>query len=273
MRNGCKLFAWALATIAAGAPAANAAVIVNTGFEEGTFAAVGLNDFSNINNPALTAGAGTGGSTALDFGSDGAAASASRTIDAETNFRMFGKYTGAAGTSNGTMSFGWTQAAGDFNPFNGAGTGVSATDHVIVAVSRDAANAFRLGAANGAHGSIGGGQLFGNSAPSLTGGNWYRLEGTILFNAATKTFTFNNVSLDDFGPAGTSEVTPNVLSGTGATVTASTFGTTGRALFMTNRDRGFQITDNYYAESVPEPTSLGLLSAGGLLLLGRRRRA
>ena len=48
---------------------------------------------------------------------------------------------------------------------------------------------------------------------------------------------------------------------TGKTVAVPAFGTTGRALFVTNRDRGFQLTDNYLADSVavPEPTALTLL--------------
>ena len=90
---------------------------------------------------------------------------------ASTAFAMFGRYNGNAGTSNGTLSFGWTRAGGEFNPFNGAGTGVAATDHVIVGVARDAGNAFRLSAVNGAHGQMNSGNLFGTTAASLTGGN------------------------------------------------------------------------------------------------------
>lgn len=253
--------------------AAQAAPFINTGFEEGSFAGSGLNDFSSITAPTLTAGAGAGATTGLDFGSDGASASASRTIDAITAFSMMGRYNGNAGTANGTLSFGWTQAAVDFNPFNGTGTGVVATDHVIVGVSRIASNAFQLAAANGVHGAMSGSNVFGTTAASLTNGNWYRLEGTIAYNSTTKVFTFTNVSLDDFGSAGTSQVTADLLSGTGATVTASTFGTTGRAVFLTNRDRGFQITDNYVADAVPEPTALALAGLGAIGLLARRRRA
>lgn len=268
--------ALSVAVVASLASPAAATLLVNTGFEEGSFAATGLTDFSNITTPALSAGAGTGGSTALDFGSDGAAAGGSRTIDALTYFSMFGKYTGSAGTSNGTMSFGWTQAAADFNPYSGAGTGVAATDTVIVAVARDAGNSFRLAAVNGTHGSINSSNntLFGTSAAALTSGNWYRLEGTIGFNAATKAFTFTNVSLDDFGATGTTQVTADVLSGTGVSLTAPTFGTAARPVFLTNRDRGFQLTDNYVADTVvPEPASAGLLAVGAVsLLAGRRRR-
>lgn len=252
---------------------AQAAPVVNTGFEEGSFAATGLNDFSNITAPTLTAGAGTGGSTALDFGSDGAAAGASRTIDPSATFAMFGRFNGSANTSNGGMSFGWTQATGEFNPFNGSGTGVASSDHVLVGVARDAGNAFRLSAVNGAHGQMNSANLFGTSAAALTNGNWYRLEGSIGYNPATKVFSFTNVSLDDFGAAGTSQVAADVLAGTGATVTANTFGTTARPLFMTNRDRGFQLTDNYLVDAVPEPTSAALLASAGSLLLLRRRRA
>ena len=71
--------AFCVAAVAAGlfvSTAARAQQFVNTGFEEGTFAATGLNDFSAITAPTLTGTAGTGGSTALDFASDGAAASA-----------------------------------------------------------------------------------------------------------------------------------------------------------------------------------------------------
>ena len=261
-------FAATLMTVSA----ASAATFVNTGFEEGSFAATGLSDFSTVADPTLASGMGANASTGLNNGADGAAVSGSRTIEPMTYFSMMGKFNGNNNSSNGGMSFGWTRASGEFNPFNGSGTGVASTDHVIVSLARDANNTFRLGAAHGAHGAIGGGSLFGTAAVTFTSGNWYRLEGTVLFNSGTKTFTFNDVSVDNFGATGAAEVTPNVLSGTGATVVANTFGTTGRAVYMTNRDRGFEITDNYVAAAVPEPTAAALLVFGTIGLISRRRR-
>lgn len=262
-------FAAAIAVVGLWAGAARGTIVVDTGFEGGSFASTGLTDFSSITGPTLQAGQGAGSSTALDFDSDGAAAGPSTTIG-ETTFSMMGKFNGAAHTSSGAMSFGWTRASGEFNPFNGGGTGVVASDHVIVSLVRGASNTVRLGAVNGAHGSAA--TLFGSAAVNLTANNWYRLEGTVLYNPTTKQFTFNDVSVDDFGPTGAAEVTANVLSGTGATVTASSFGTTGRVLYMTNRDRGFELTDNYFADVVPEPGSVALTGAVGGLLLSRRRR-
>jgi hypothetical protein len=184
---------------------------------------------------------------------------------------LFAKFNGRDAASNGGLGFGWTKATGEFNPFNGGGTGVVTADHVLVGVARTAGNGFSLAAENGTMGAMNTNSNFGNTVALLTNGNWYRLEGTILFDAATKTFTFSSISLDDFGSAGTAEVTPNILSGTGKTVTAPTFGTTGRTVFITNNDRGFQVTDNYTA--VPEPGTAALLVAGLGMTMLRRRRA
>ncbi len=255
--------------LAAGS-SANAAIVLNTGFEEVSFAATGLTDFSNITVPTLTLGAGISGSKALDFGSDGASVTGSMTIAEISIFSMFGKYNGSAGTSAGTMGFGWTKATGDFNPFNGSGTGVVPTNHVTVGVARSAGNIFRLAVGNGTTGSMN--TFFGNTVGSLTSGNFYRLEGTVLYNSLTGTFTFNDVSLDDFGATGSTLVTADILSGTGQTLTVPGFGDTARGLFVTNRDRGFQVTDNYYLETVPEPVTSGMVAMGALTLLLRRRR-
>src|SRR5436190_5301771 len=91
---------------------------VSANFEGGSYAASGLTDLSNITAPTLVAGAGAGGSTALDFGSDGASGGGSQTMFPAAYFSMMGRYNGNAGTSAGTMGFGWTRAAADFNPFS-----------------------------------------------------------------------------------------------------------------------------------------------------------
>jgi len=226
---------------------------------------------SHITTPTLTAGAGAGGSVALDFGSDGASGGGSQTMFPSAYFSMMGRYNGNAGTSAGTMGFGWTRATGEFNPFSGIGTGVVLTDHVVVAVARNAGNTFTLAAGNGVMGAMAGGTLFGTSTAALTSGNWYRLEGTVLFDSSTGVFTFNSVSLDDFGATGAAQVTADIISGTGKTVATAGFGTTAQPVFINNRDRGFQITDNFIA--IPEPGTAALaLLLGGTLGLARRRR-
>ncbi len=246
------------------------AAAISTGFEEGSYAATGLSDFSAITNPTLTAGAGAGATTALDFGSDGASGGGFQTIPASSTFSMMGRYNGSGGTSAGTMGFGFSQASAAFNPYSGIATGVVASDHVSVALTRGAGNIFSLSATTGVMGDKGTGN-FGTTVASLTNGNWYRLEGTVLYNSGTKVFTFNNVSLDDFGASGAAEVTANLLSGTGATVTASTFGTTAQPIFVNNRDRGFQILDNF--TFVPEPSALLMVGGSALTLLARRSRS
>lgn len=243
---------------------------VSANFNAGTFASNGLTDLSNITTPTIGATIGTGASGGLDFGSDGASGGGSQSMFSSAYFSMMGRYNGAAGTSAGTMGFGWTRASGEFNPFSGTGTGVAVTDHVVVSVARSAGNTFTLAAANGVMGAMGAGTLFGTTTASLISGNWYRLEGTVLFDSGTGTFTFNTVSLDDFGSAGTAEVTANILAGTGKTVTTTGFGTTGQPVFINNRDRGFQITDNFIAVPEPGAATLALLLAGSLCALRRK---
>jgi hypothetical protein len=201
------------------APAMAATVVINTDFNSGTFASAGLFDYSLQRNPTLVAGVGVGGSTGLDFNNNGGAVTASMTIGSTATFSMFAEYNGNANTNGSAMSFGWTKAIAEFNSYSGAGTGVTAADTVLVGLARTSTGGFSLGAANGATGAVGGtGTLFGNAVTSLTSGNWYRFEGTISYDATTGTFTFVDLSLDDFGADGTEEVTADLLSGTGKTV-------------------------------------------------------
>jgi len=268
----CKALASCAVSACFAAPAW-AATVIDANFNSGTFANAGLFDFSLQRNPTLSANVGVGGSTGLEFGNNGGAVTASMTIGSTATFSMYGEYNGNAGVNGSAMSFGWTRAATEFNSFSGAGTGVTAADTVLVGLARTAEGGFSLGAANGATGAVGGvGTYFGNTVTSLTSGNWYRLEGTINYDPVTGTFTFVDVSLDDFGADGTAEVTANVLSGTGKTVVVPDFGTVGRGIFATNQDRGVFYTDNYYLAVTPEPTVPMLLVLGAVALVGRRRR-
>lgn len=269
----CKALASCTVLACLAAPAWAATVVTDANFNSGTFADAGLFDFSLQRNPTVRANVGVGGSTGLEFGNNGGAVTASMTIGSTATFSMYGEYNGNAGNNGSAMSFGWTRATTEFNSFSGAGTGVTAADTILVGLARTADGGFSLGAANGATGAVGGtGTYFGNTVASLTSGNWYRLEGTISYDPVTGTFTFVNVSLDDFGADGTGEVTANVLSGTGKTVVVPDFGTVGRGIFATNQDRGVFYTDNYYLAVTPEPTVSMLLVLGGVALVGRRRR-
>lgn len=268
----CKALASCAVFACLSAPAW-AATVIDANFNSGTFANAGLFDFSLQRNPTLSANVGVGGSTGLEFGNNGGAVTASMTISSTVTFSMYGEYNGNGGVNGSAMSFGWTRATTEFNSFSGAGTGVTAADTILVGLARTTDGGFSLGAANGATGAVGGaGTYFGNTVTSLTSGNWYRLEGTITYDAVTGTFTFVDVSLDDFGADGTGEVQANVLSGTGKTVVVPGFGTVGRGIFATNQDRGVFYTDNYYMAVTPEPTVSMLLALGGLVLVGRRRR-
>jgi hypothetical protein len=269
----CKALASCAAVACLAAPAWAATVVTDANFNSGTFADAGLFDFSLQRNPTVRANVGVGGSTGLEFGNNGGAVTASMTIGSTATFSMYGEYNGNSGNNGSAMSFGWTRATTEFNSFSGAGTGVTAADTILVGLARTADGGFSLGAANGATGAVGGtGTYFGNTVASLTSGNWYRLEGTITYDPVTGTFTFVNVSLDDFGADGTGEVTANVLSGTGKTIVVPDFGTVGRGIFATNQDRGVFYTDNYYLAVTPEPTVSMLLVLGGVALVGRRRR-
>jgi hypothetical protein len=269
----CKALASCAALACLAAPAWAATVVTDANFNSGTFADAGLFDFSLQRNPTVRANVGVGGSTGLEFGNNGGAVTASMTIGSTATFSMYGEYNGNSGNNGSAMSFGWTRATTEFNSFSGAGTGVTAADTILVGLARTADGGFSLGAANGATGAVGGtGTYFGNTVASLTSGNWYRLEGTITYDPVTGTFTFVNVSLDDFGADGTGEVTANVLSGTGKTIVVPDFGTVGRGIFATNQDRGVFYTDNYYLAVTPEPTVSMLLVLGGVALVGRRRR-
>lgn len=268
----CKALASCAVFACLSAPAW-AATVIDANFNSGTFANAGLYDFSLQRNPTLSANVGVGGSTGLEFGNNGGAVTASMTISSTVTFSMYGEYNGNAGVNGSAMSFGWTRANTEFNSYSGAGTGVTAADTILVGLARTSDGGFSLGAANGATGAVGGtGTYFGNSVATLTSGNWYRLEGTITYDAVTGTFTFVDVSLDDFGADGSGEVAANVLSGTGKTVVVPGFGTVGRGIFATNQDRGVFYTDNYYMAITPEPTVPMLLVLGGLALVGRRRR-
>ncbi len=243
------------------------AAIVAVDFESGLG---GLSNISEHTNGSTVTGQGTNSSVGYNNGADQSLGSALRTIDSEITFSMEGLYNGNNNNADGGMSFGWSQTT-DFNTFNGSGP----TNHVWVGItSTSTDNGYRLSAVNGAHSLMDNGN-FGTIPPAvLTAGNWYRLSGGILFDSNTNVFTFNNIRLDDIGATGTSAPS-TILSGTGAVVSnaPATFGDSGaRVTFNTNRDRGFEITDNYSAIAVPETSTalLGFLSAGGLLL--RRRR-
>lgn len=249
--------------------------ILNANFNSGTFASAGLVDFSSQRNPTLQAGLGVGGSGALDFDNNGASVTASMTIITTATFSMMGEFVPHANSfaNGGAMGFGWTKAAGEFNAYSGVGTGVTAADTVLVGLARTPTNGFSLSAANGATGALNGeAGAFGNSIAALTAGNWYMLTGTVQYNSTTGTFTFVDVSLSDYGADGTTLVTANLLSGSGKSVVAPNFGSTGRAIFATNRDRGVQYTDNYSLVAVPEPSIPAFLVLGGLAMLIRRRR-
>jgi hypothetical protein len=264
------------------ASTATAAIIIDTNFSEGSYAATGLFDFSQPRDPTIGATIGVGGGPGLDFVQDGASVSASRPIDSEIRFSLFAKFNGGnTSTVTGALSFGWTKAAANYNPYSGVNTtpAVLATDHVMLGLATTStAQRFRFSAVNGTHGAMNAATQFGSAEVVLTNGNWYRLEGTILYNSTTSTFTFNDISLDDFGTTGLTEVAANILTGTGKTLTVSGFGSDGRVVYSTNRDRGFSITDNYFAESitaaVPEPSSFVWLSlAGGAFFVCRRKLA
>lgn len=256
-----------------------AVTIINADFNSGTFADAGLYDFSNQVNPTLIAGIGVGGTTGLDFANNGGSATASMTILTTASFSMFGQFSvnalTAGRTDGSAMSFGWTKAAEPFRLFQGninGSTAVATTDTVMVGLARTATGGFSLGFGNGGTSAVNS-NLFGNSVATLVEDNWYRLEGTIQYNASTGTFTFIDISLDDFGADGTSEATANLLYGTGSTLTVAGFGTTGRAIWANNSDRGIHYMDNYYLASVPEPAVTLLLGMGGFAILLRRRRS
>ncbi|TLD72645.1 PEP-CTERM sorting domain-containing protein [Phragmitibacter flavus] len=260
-----------------------AATIIDANFNSGTFADAGLVDYSTLANPTLTAGIGVGGSTGLNFGTNGGSATASMTILTTASFSMFGQFTVNANGSTATridgsaMAFGWTKASEAFRPFQGTVSGSSAvaiTDTVMVGLARTATGGFSLGFGNGATELVSR-NLFGNSVTfgELTANNWYRLEGTIQYNSSTGTFTFLDVSLDDFGTNGTTEVNANLLYGTGGSLSVAGFGSTGRAIWANNLDRGVLSMDNYYLAAVPEPAAALLLGVGGFAILLRRRRS
>jgi hypothetical protein len=275
----CKSLAFC-AVLAGGTPSLKSATIIDANFNSGTLADAGLVDYSTLNNPVLTAGIGAGGSTGLNFGNNGGAATASMSIISTASFSMFGQFSVndlSSGRADGSaMSFGWTKAVEPFRPFQGNVNGsstVATTDTVMVGLARTATGGFSLGFGNGGTGAVHS-NLFGNSLvfADLTASHWYRLEGTIQYNSLTGTFTFLDVSLDHFGADGSAEVEADLLYGTGGSLTVAGFGETGRAIWANNGDRGILVMDNYHLASVPEPTAAFLLGLGSFAVLFRRRR-
>jgi len=129
-------------------------------------------------------------------------------------------------------------------------------------------------AVNGTTGTVAGSAA--TLTPAATNGDWLRLTFNIAETDATAgTFSYS-YTVDDFGPNGTVATPTNLVTNAGTFTNAGLAGNV-----LTNLNAGFRYSapsvtlnyDNFIVNAVPEPASLGLFAAGGLLLLRRRRPA
>lgn len=146
---------------------------------------------------------------------------------------------------------------------------------VFGGVAENAVNLGTRAGTNGGAASNNGTGASGNG--TITGGNWYLFSATLDKPTSGLTWTSNGF-LQDFGANGT---TAGDVVRTWAQSRVLTGDTTLSLADATNylnfgvRNQSFSAVDNFNAvtTAVPEPGTLGLIAATGLLALRRRRQA
>lgn len=229
---------WYILSLSGNTASSNLEVFEN--LEDGDFTDQMVNA-STVGN-SVTAGIGVGGSQAVDNNNDGSLAvgSSNVTIPAKTTFSVMAKYEvyNSSFTTHGSLSVGWDTSGDTYQPFGGPGIDKMANVGLALAGSANTYSLFARYRHNGLHS----GTSLTAEQVTLNDDNWYNMRGTVEFDG-TDTFTWT-VYIDEFDSTGSTLLNANLLSGS-ASYTRN-IGTQGRFVFMTNRDRGFEVTDNFY---------------------------
>jgi hypothetical protein len=265
------------ASVACLAPISEAAITYSDDFSTNTlsnYSVVG----SSGNTYSATAGVGGGGGIVINqdqnastsFVPGSSAANTAYTVDPGESVTITMMMKLNASGFGGGVSKGFLGLTDSVN-YGWGGNPAVGTSVVAGALQ----NAVEIGTRSGVNG---GAASNGNMQPSvtLTGGNWY-LYSTTLTKPTTGTTWTASGSLRDFGATGTTpgdvKTSFNNVNVTLAGDTTLSQAATPTFLNFGVRNQSFSAIDNFSVTTaaVPEPASLGLLAATGLLALRRRQ--